>query len=656
MASLEDTAAAATKILSEDPVTEMGGSGSKPKENGSGTSDIGKDNGGELVFETKVVEKDDNDLQMLSDGTNDEVASNGINGGSKNSNNQDYVFRVGDLVWGKIRSHPWWPAQIYDPKDASEFALEIKQEGRFLVAFFGDGSCSWCSPSQLIPFVENFSEMAINYSSTSSRSFRTAVESAIEGVSRLVELEMTCNCATEEKKTRLACCPVVENSGLKEGVLMQKVDFNRLSIPKFESKNLLEKVKHLAKSSRVENALENRVLKSWLSSYYCYKGGYDCHLAEYQEPLYIEGLEDKNKNGDDVADDFSVPIEVPLMGPREDDGIIFSSSPNKTAHKRKQKSVAELMGENKNTTIPEETKKTSSHKRKKKTDAEHGGALVVGIKPKEIEGGEGKEVESEGVTTPRERKKSKYLSPPYTNPTWRVGNSSFKTTEPAAESNDKITKIPPSVEDVAIVDKASEKNLTNGKLEDPGISVSTTPKTIIKNDEKKLTFNVSDVGASVSKLLSEIQLAAVDHLHLSKEGSLDMVWAFVSALRSSTYLQGSDYKMYRKVKTRGKRKSRLSQLGDVKDDVIEKKAKSSDETKVDDLGDDGQEEEEDDCLISDVGLVRQKLEIMTAIMENYYSKFSAEDKGSLKSEVKELMEKVETVSEKVRVMAENTSS
>ncbi|EYU34720.1 hypothetical protein MIMGU_mgv1a002857mg [Erythranthe guttata] len=630
MASLEDTAAAATKTLSEDPATEMGGSGSKPKENGSGSSDIGKDNGGELVFETKVVEKDENDLQMLSDGPNVEVASNGVNGGSKNSNNQDYVFRVGDLVWGKIRSHPWWPAQIYDPKDASEFALEIKQEGRFLVAFFGDGSCSWCSPSQLIPFVENFTEMAINYSSTSSRSFRTAVESAVEEVSRLVELEMTCNCATEEKKTRLACCPVVENSGLKEGVLMPKVDFNRLSIPEFESKKLLEKVKHLAKSSRVENALENRVLKSWLSSYYCYKGGYDYHLAEYQEPLYIEGLEDKNKNGDDVADDFSVPIEVPLMGPREDDGIIFSSSPNKTAHKRKQKSVAELMGENKNITVPEETKKTSSHKRKKKTDAENGGAL--------------------------ERKKSKYLSPPYTNPTWRVGNSSFKTTEPAAESNDKITKIPPSVENVAIVEKASEKNLTNGKLEEPEISVETTPKTIIKNDEKKLTFNVSDVGASVSELLSEIQLAAVDHLHLSKEGSLDMVWAFVSALRSSTYLQGSDYKMYRKCKTRGKRKSRLSQLGDVKDDVIEKKAKSSDETKVDDLGDDGQEQEEDDCLISDVGLVRQKLEIMTAIMENYYSKFSAEDKGSLKSEVKELMEKVETVSEKVRVMAENTSS
>ncbi|KAK9919260.1 hypothetical protein M0R45_027869 [Rubus argutus] len=24
-------------------------------------------------------------------------------------------FQVSDLVWGKVRSHPWWPGQICDP-------------------------------------------------------------------------------------------------------------------------------------------------------------------------------------------------------------------------------------------------------------------------------------------------------------------------------------------------------------------------------------------------------------------------------------------------------------------------------------------------------------------------------------------------------------
>jgi hypothetical protein len=35
---------------------------------------------------------------------------------------------VGEFVWGKIKSHPWWPGWVYDPSDASELALKLKQE------------------------------------------------------------------------------------------------------------------------------------------------------------------------------------------------------------------------------------------------------------------------------------------------------------------------------------------------------------------------------------------------------------------------------------------------------------------------------------------------------------------------------------------------
>ncbi|KAL0424283.1 UNVERIFIED_CONTAM: hypothetical protein Sradi_0963100 [Sesamum radiatum] len=718
--------------------------------------------------------------------------------------NQDNGFLPGDFVWGKIKSHPWWPGQVYDPEDASEFAMKCKQEGRLLVAFFGDGSCSWCLPSQLIPFVENFVEMSTR---SSSKSFLKAVQSAVDEVGRLVELQMTCKCIPEEKKDALAR-PTVVNAGLKAGVPRPEIDIHRLSIHTYESAELIEKVRELAKTATVCSALDIAVIRSWLSAFYGSKGGHQ--LPVYHDPLPIEGLEDKNKNLDEVSDDFSVPIEVPIMGPQDDDwlssptgGVVNSQgrSDNKIYHKRKQKSVAELMGEKKTikpesrkrVTVKEGTdleKPVSSQKRKKNNDEveEVEGLLQLGRqvadgvsegplsgKPKEInvavvENTDSKE-ESERVLSPRERKKSKYLSPPYTNLTWRTGNSSFRTE--AENEDDKSTKIAQVGDRTteATGDKSCEQ-LPNGQAEGVDISVDTNPQTT--ENDKKMTFPASDVDAHVNELLSEIQLAALDPFYLSKKGSLDMVWAFVSALRSSTYLHGPDYKIFRKCTTAGKKKSLPSQPGNQQNDSTQKKAKSPEqstpkawkaegttdmskskktteisalpclileftpgftlpskedivklfskfgslnrkETKVvtdshsvqivyvkdsdaeaafksslsqspfglenvnyrlqrssagsrstrshtkvspplKRANEKRNSSHPSDDLISDVSIIRQKLEIMTAILENYHSKFSPKDKSSLKDEMKHLMEEVETISEKVRVMAENTST
>ncbi|KAK4426146.1 hypothetical protein Salat_1383100 [Sesamum alatum] len=900
MASLEDIVTA-TKIISEDPDSIMGGSGSKPTENRVGDSDVREDDGGttaaavvsEGVLQNETVvgsafdgggvvdcglgdqEKEKSSVSYVttsvsvngSDSGDAVVGSNGKNkdcegscvdngedkcadyeqlngsggdgldldedgdpegeGDVEKLGNQDNGFRPGDFVWGKIKSHPWWPGQVYDPKDASEFAMKCKQEGRLLVAFFGDGSCSWCSPSQLIPFVENFVEMSAR---SSSKSFLNAVQGAVDEVGRLVELEMTCKCIPEEKKDALAR-PTVVNAGLKAGVLRPEVDVRRLSIPIYESAQLIEKVREIAKTALVCSALDVAVIRSWLSAFYCSKGG--LQLPVYHDPLPIEGLEDKNKNVNEVSDDFSIPIEVPIMGPQDDDwlssptgGTVNSQgrSDNKIYHKRKQKSVAELMGEKKTikpesrkrVTVKEGTdseKPVSSQKRKKNNDGEveeDGGAsstgksvrkrrakvsvsaeitdekvrLATGVsegplsgKPKEIvvadvENTDSKE-ESERVLSPRERKKSKYLSPPYTNLTWRTGNSSFKAeSEYEDDKSMKTAQVGESATE-ATANKSCEQKLPNGQAEGVDVSVDKNPETT--ENDKKMTFPASDVEAPVNELLSEIQLAALDPFYLSKKGSLDMVWAFVSALRSSTYLHGPDYKFFRKCTTVGKRKSLPSQLGNQENDSKKKKAKSPEQSTPKALKAEGTSDtskpkktaevsalpclileftpgfplpsKEDiiklfskfgslnrketkvvtdthsiqivyvkdsdaeaafksslsrspfglenvnyrlqrssagsrstrshtkvspplkraiekrnslhpptDDLISDVSIIRQKLEIMTAIMENYHSKFSAKDKSSLKDEMKHLMEEVETISEKVRVMAENTSS
>jgi len=36
-------------------------------------------------------------------------------------------FKVGEVVWAKMPSFPWWPAQIIDPHEAS---AEIRRWGR----------------------------------------------------------------------------------------------------------------------------------------------------------------------------------------------------------------------------------------------------------------------------------------------------------------------------------------------------------------------------------------------------------------------------------------------------------------------------------------------------------------------------------------------
>ncbi|KAL6552966.1 hypothetical protein OROGR_006808 [Orobanche gracilis] len=724
------------------------------------------------------------------------------------------VYRVGDFVWGKIKNHPWWPGQIYDSKDASEFALKHSQEGRLLVAYFGDGSSSWSLPSQLVPFVDNFRLMSTD---GSSKSFLNAIQSAVTGIGRLVEDSLTCKCIPLDKREGLAG-HLVSNAGIRKGVLVPDVDIRRLSVPNYQPSQILEKLMNYAKAVPVECLLELALLRSWLSAFYRAKGG-GYRLPVYRESVYIEGLEDKNETVSAATDDFSVPIEVPILGAREEGSFSspavksHSSSDDKIYHRRKQKNVSELMREDKGRVklksqkrgrVGEEERKngkSSSARKRRKIDTgelvgcskgkmgrkrkrevsespeittkkvsgaeETGDCIKEGSlsgKQKEIEIAVGENTFSEAKegletinTPPRGRKKSKYLSPPYTDIIWRTGNLGSKMKSKPDESES---------------DRTSDEELPIVQLKSP----DTTAQTV--ENIKKLTFSASDVATQVNELLSEVKFAAVNPLYLSKKGSLDTVWAFVSALRSATYLHGPDYQIYEKSKTDGKKRKSLKNK---KSDVAHEKAVSADDNKTPKgikktegkkpgksksrkssefshgakkdaeklernvstclilafmpgfplplreeivrlYGKFGSLNEKetnvlteshsvrivylkksdaetafeslvtespfgienvnywlqhsyagsksqpkissqasdelqptDDDFMSDVRVVRQKLEKTTAILENHHSKFSTEEKSSLKDEMKNLMENVEKVSEKVRIMAEKTT-
>ncbi|KAG6427303.1 hypothetical protein SASPL_111545 [Salvia splendens] len=114
---------------------------------------------------------------------------------SKGSNEAvGYGYEIGDMVWGKVKSHPWWPGHIFNEAFASPAVQKSKREGHVLVAFFGDSSYGWYYPAELIPFAENFLEKS---QQTSSRPFLKAVAEAVDELSRRQALGLACRCRNE---------------------------------------------------------------------------------------------------------------------------------------------------------------------------------------------------------------------------------------------------------------------------------------------------------------------------------------------------------------------------------------------------------------------------------------------------------------------------
>ncbi|ONI04457.1 hypothetical protein PRUPE_6G322700 [Prunus persica] len=102
-----------------------------------------------------------------------------------------YGFEVGDLVWGKVKSHPWWPGHIFNEAFASSQVRRTRREGHVLVAFFGDSSYGWFDPAELIPFDPHFAEKSLQ---TNHRTFVKAVEEAVDEANRRCGVGLACKC------------------------------------------------------------------------------------------------------------------------------------------------------------------------------------------------------------------------------------------------------------------------------------------------------------------------------------------------------------------------------------------------------------------------------------------------------------------------------
>ncbi|XP_029128488.1 uncharacterized protein LOC109804853 isoform X2 [Cajanus cajan] len=192
-------------------------------------------------------------------------------------------FSVYDMVWGKVKSHPWWPAQIFDPVDASVEAKKHLKKDRYLVAYFGDRTFAWNESSQLKPFRTHFSHIV---KQSNSDAFQNAVDCAFDEVTRRVEFGLACSCVPKDTYDKIKL-QIVENTGIQQELSVTRRVDESLNVSSFSPENLLEYLKSLSEfPTGGFDRLELLVAKAQLLAFYRLKG-----YSSLPELQYCGGLD-----------------------------------------------------------------------------------------------------------------------------------------------------------------------------------------------------------------------------------------------------------------------------------------------------------------------------------------------------------------------------
>ncbi|KAG9155458.1 hypothetical protein Leryth_009894 [Lithospermum erythrorhizon] len=163
----------------------------------SGHRDLGVNNNLNAVFEEQItgVTSDDKDGYKSN-----LVALRPKVRSEHDQTEKDGEYYLSDLVWGKVRGHPWWPGQIFEPSAASTKAEKHFKKDSYLVAYFGDRTFSWNEPESLKPFHSHYVRMA---KQSKFEDFCEAVDCALEEVSRRVEYALSCSCLPTDQLAKM---------------------------------------------------------------------------------------------------------------------------------------------------------------------------------------------------------------------------------------------------------------------------------------------------------------------------------------------------------------------------------------------------------------------------------------------------------------------
>lgn len=273
-------------------------------------------------------------------------------------------FCVSDLVWGKVRGHPWWPGQICDPSAASDMAKRHVKENCYLITYFGDQTFAWNDVSTIKPFQMHFSEME---KQSDSEDFQYAVACALEEFSRRVEFGLCCPCMPEEVFSKLKT-QVISNAGICKQSSRRSGGDRFLDVASFEPMKLVNFVKSLAQLPLMESdRLDFVIVRAQLSAFYRSKGYSQLPEFTVLNRLFENDMENLLLREKEQCDD---QINEQVL--KTNLGFPYTSkhiSPDRKQPGKKRKLLSDLMSE-KNLCIPN-GERTSERKAGRKRKASY---------------------------------------------------------------------------------------------------------------------------------------------------------------------------------------------------------------------------------------------------------------------------------------------
>ncbi|KAL9264522.1 PWWP domain-containing protein [Drosera capensis] len=244
-----------------------------------------------------------------------DVNSGGTGKMARDEERNDNVvqFLPSDLVWGKVRSHPWWPGQIFEPWDASEIAKKHFKPNSYLVAYFGDHSFGWNEEVKLKPFWQHFAQMA---KQSTAGGFLNALDGAFTEAYRRVEFAMSCRCTDEGTYKRIRT-QIVKCDGIREESSVREGGDQFFTASSFEPVKFVPYIKALALLPDVElDKLEVVMAGALLSAFYRWKGYYT--MEKFTEPSQLfENEADGPSLIEKKGTDFRVDEETDINGKKQ---------------------------------------------------------------------------------------------------------------------------------------------------------------------------------------------------------------------------------------------------------------------------------------------------------------------------------------------------
>ncbi|KAJ0989077.1 hypothetical protein J5N97_007433 [Dioscorea zingiberensis] len=399
-------------------------------------------------------------------------------------------FAVGDFVWGKSATEQWWPGIVFDPARAPE-QVQGRIPDAVLVAYFGGDSFAWCQPPQLKPFKSEFPEMAAQ---SSSKSFVSAVENALEEIGRCLELQMSCSCVVDE---------------------FSKQESRKLSFSNYAPIEFLQLVCDAAKDALAVNMLEITMLRSWALAFARRVGQQRRQVVDLVDNIDLDAPPGELiVEGDGGGECLIHQVEVVTM-------LDVSEEKNQRTNRSMTKLIAEM---DLNAVEVSDDEEEAEKERE---------AVAVVDEEKKHEIVKGSEMVNPTVAVDegtgsgkRERKKSKYLSYPYTHFSEHSKNSVLQ-------------------EDSELKTLKKHSDASRGVLVgSPRKSRSSGDGFEMEEDQKSLVLKLD--ATSMSEILSEFRATAVDSLHLKWNRLSKTIRGFFAVYRHSVFFDGSGFQAYQK--------------------------------------------------------------------------------------------------------------